>query len=139
MNRSENMRRIKSRDTGPEMTLRRALHQSGLRYRCSPSTTGSPAQRLPARPDIMFSTSRLAVFVHGCFWHQHAGCPKATQPKTNRDYWDSKLRRNIERDERTMTTFAQCRIDVLVVWECEIRRDVAVVADAIERKIIRRT
>ena len=118
ISRSENMRRIRSRDTLPELMLRRALHKVGKRYRCN-------VRALPGSPDIVFSRHRLAIFVHGCFWHQHPGCTEASQPKTNRPYWQPKLLGNVERDRRHRQELERLGYKVLVLWECEIERAVS--------------
>ncbi|MES2120493.1 MAG: DNA mismatch endonuclease Vsr [Pseudomonadota bacterium] len=112
--RSENMRRIRSGDTTPEIHVRRMLHRLGYRYRCH-------RKDLPGRPDIVFSRRRKVIFVHGCFWHQHRGCLRATQPKSREDYWLPKLRRNIERDELAALQLREQGWDVLTVWECETK------------------
>jgi DNA mismatch endonuclease, patch repair protein len=114
--RSENMRRIRSRDTSPERRLRRLLHKAGLRYRiCS--------AKLPGKPDIVFTRWRIAVFVHGCFWHQHESCPRATLPNTRRDYWLPKLRHNKVRDARVVSELGAQGWCVLTLWECQINRN----------------
>lgn len=114
--RSENMRRIRSRDTKPELALRRALHDRGLRYRVDCS-------HLPGKPDIVFAKARLAVFVHGCFWHQHPGCREASKPRSNTDYWRPKLANNVARDKRVSAELTAMGYCALVVWECEIERN----------------
>lgn len=114
--RSENMRRIRSRDTTPELTLRAALHRSGLRYRLHDSD-------LIGSPDIVFRTKKVAIFVHGCFWHTHPSCPRATIPATNCAYWSTKLERNRLRDLRVQSELRAQGWQLLVAWECEIRRD----------------
>lgn len=115
VSRSENMRRIKNTDTSPELVLRRLLHRSGLRYRVCDST-------LPGTPDIVFPRYRTTVFVHGCFWHQHERCARATLPKTRRDYWLPKLMRNKVRDRIVARALLRSGWRVLVIWECEIKR-----------------
>ncbi|HDR9076999.1 DNA mismatch endonuclease Vsr [Burkholderia cenocepacia] len=108
---SERMRRIRSRDTAPEWIVRRTLWRMGYRYRLH-------VKSLPGTPDIVFARRRKAVFVHGCFWHQH-GCSLTNLPKTNIDYWHPKLHRNIERDAAAMLQLEKAGWSVLVVWECE--------------------
>lgn len=132
MNRSENMRRIQSRDTEPEIRLRRALYKLGLRYRCNRTS-------LPGKPDISFGPSRLAVFVHGCFWHQHPHCRRATTPKTNVAYWRPKLERNVERDKIARDRLHDLGYEVIVVWECQIRQDPEGAAKAIKAAVERRS
>lgn len=110
------MRRIRSKDTRPELTLRRALHGRGFRYRLHRAD-------LPGKPDLLFTKARLAVFVNGCFWHQHPGCRYATRPKTHRSYWGPKLRRNTERDIEHEQALRVSGYNVIVVWECQIAQD----------------
>jgi DNA mismatch endonuclease, patch repair protein len=120
------MKANRARNTGPEVALRRALWATGARgYRLSP-------RHLPGRPDITFSGGRLAVFVHGCFWHRH-GCAKAGRelPKSNRKYWEIKFRLNVERDQRKVQKLEGLGWRVLTVWECEIERD----AEEVARKV----
>lgn len=117
MGRSENMRRIRSKDTQPELALRRSLYSLGLRYRIHP-------RELPGKPDIVFKSKKLAVFVHGCFWHQHPGCIQASDPRTNRAYWVPKLQRNVQRDRDHIETLEAAGFRVVVLWECEIELDV---------------
>lgn len=114
MTRSQMMSRIRSRDTKPEMAVRRALHAAGLRYRLHVNT-------LPGTPDIVLHSRRVVVEVRGCFWHQHHGCPRAPIPATGRDYWLPKLSRNIERDEVNEAYLVSSGWQVFVVWECEVR------------------
>jgi DNA mismatch endonuclease (patch repair protein) len=111
--RSENMRRIRSADTKPEIALRRALHSQGMRYRVAP-------RNLPGRPDIAFTKDRFAVFVHGCFWHRH-NCRNSVVPKTNREFWEKKFDSNIARDKRVVDSLTALGWRVCVVWECAIR------------------
>lgn len=111
--RSACMARIKCRDTEPEMLVRRLLFQLGYRFRVS---VGS----VPGRPDVVFSKRRQAIFVQGCFWHQHTGCTRASRPRSNRGYWESKLVRNIERDARVRRALEADGWDVIVIWECEV-------------------
>lgn len=114
--RSANMARIRSRNTEPEMIARRFLHALGYRYRVSTD--------LPGRPDIVFSGRRVAVFVHGCFWHQH-GCDRTVSPSSNRDYWVPKLERNVQRDERVQRELEALGWTSVVIWECVLRGDPA--------------
>ena len=111
--RSSIMRRIKSKDTAAEVKVRQALHGLGLRFRLH-------RKDLPGKPDMAFPKYRAAVFVHGCFWHQHPGCRRASKPKSRNDYWDAKLRRNVERDARTPAALAALGWRHIVVWECEV-------------------
>lgn len=125
--RSAQMSLIKARDTKPELKVRRALHKSGLRYRLH-------ARDLPGRPDIIFRRDRIAVFVHGCFWHQHPDpeCKRARIPKSRRDFWVPKLKGNRARDEEVMAKLEKDGWRVLEVWECQLDQShLAKVADTI--------
>ncbi|WP_315805462.1 very short patch repair endonuclease [Bradyrhizobium sp. SZCCHNS3002] len=112
--RSERMSRIRSRDTKPELVLRRELHRLGLRY-----TLGN--KRLPGKPDLVLPRHKAAVFVHGCFWHRHPGCNIATTPKSNTPYWQEKFDRNVSRDARVRAELESQGWRVFVVWECELQ------------------
>ena len=112
--RSRTMRAVHSRDTEPELVVRRFLHAQGLRFRLHD-------RRLPGVPDIVFPGRRVALFVHGCFWHQHQGCKEAHRPQSNTDYWNRKLDANIARDARHLSELAAAGWIVLVIWECETR------------------
>ena len=105
------MQAVRTRDTGPEMIVRRLLHRLGYRYRLH-------RKDLPGRPDVAFLSRRKAIFVHGCFWHGH-GCPKGRLPKSRLDYWESKLSGNKERDRRSEEELRSMGWDVLVIWQCE--------------------
>lgn len=112
MDRSENMRRIRSKNTAPEMTVRRLAHSLGYRYRLH-------RKDIPGKPDLVFPRRRKAIFIHGCFWHQHPGCREGRPPKSNADYWLPKLERNIERDKVVLGQLISMGWDVLVIWECD--------------------
>lgn len=108
------MARIGSRDTKPEMIVRRLLFSNGYRYRLH-------VRDLPGRPDIVFRRRRKAILVHGCFWHRHDGCPRATIPKTHQVYWLDKFDRNLARDARNEADLSDMGWNVLIVWECETK------------------
>jgi DNA mismatch endonuclease, patch repair protein len=110
--RSANMSRVKQKDTRPELEVRRALHAAGLRYRLH-------AKKLPGKPDLVFASARLVLFVHGCFWHQHA-CAKARLPSTRADFWHQKLEGNVVRDRRNAEALEKLGWKVEIIWECEI-------------------
>lgn len=110
--RSERMRRIRSRDTKLEWIVRRLLHNAGYRYRLQ-------GRHLPGRPDLVFSSRKIVLFVHGCFWHQHQPCKIAHIPKSRSGYWQAKFRRNAERDEANAAALRALGWQVVVVWECE--------------------
>lgn len=110
--RSRQMALIKSRDTTPELTVRRTLWRLRYRYRLNvPGILG--------RPDIVFKGRRKAIFVHGCFWHRHPDCPRTRTPKTRVAFWQRKFMRTVERDRTVQEQLAQHGWQVLVVWECE--------------------
>ena len=127
--RSAVMARVKARDTGPERAVRRLLTAMGLRYRLQ-------RHDLPGRPDLALGPRRVAVFVHGCFWHGHA-CPRgARKPKANGDYWAAKIARNRARDARNRDDLAARGWRALTVWECELR-DGAALRARLERELPR--
>lgn len=107
------MGRIRSKDTKPEIALRRALHHMGLRYRLG-------GGGLPGRPDIVLPRHRAIVFVHGCFWHRHPGCKVASTPKTNIEFWNEKFERNVKRDRKVARELAALGWRVFIIWECEV-------------------
>lgn len=111
--RSENMRAIRSKDTSPEWVVRRIAHRCGFRYRLH-------RRDLPGKPDLVFSSRKAVIFVHGCFWHLH-GCPGVRVPKSNLGYWQTKLERNSQRDKKHFQTLLALGWNVLVVWECETK------------------
>ena len=111
--RSENMRRIRSKDTTPEMMARRLVHAMGFRYRLH-------VQNLPGRPDLVFTRLRKIIQVHGCFWHQHDGCQEAHIPKTRIRYWKTKLTNNRRRDAESEIRLREQGWDVLTLWACQV-------------------
>ena len=111
--RSERMARIRSKDTSPELAVRRALHAAGFRFRLDD-------RRLPGRPDIVLRKHKAVIFVHGCFWHRHAGCKVASTPKSKTEFWQGKFDRNVERDVRVGQELAALGWRVFVVWECQV-------------------
>ena len=123
------MAAIHSSSTKPEQILRRALWHQGFRYRLND-------KRLPGSPDIVLPKYHTVIFVHGCFWHGHKGCPHYTVPKTNTDFWIAKIVRNQERDQETWRQLEAKGWFVIIVWECELKKSkleetVANVASAI--------
>ena len=118
--RSYNMSRIKGRDTQPEKTLRSLLHKNGLRFRIHD-------KRLPGHPDIVLPKYRSVIFVHGCFWHRHPGCRYASVPETRSAFWNEKFSRNVERDRRNVFLLEEAGWKTIIVWECELKKDPAVV------------
>jgi DNA mismatch endonuclease (patch repair protein) len=113
--RSRVMRAVKGTDTGPELAVRKALWHASLRYRLH-------AKALPGKPDIVFPSKRIALFVHGCFWHGHEGCSRHRIPKTRTEYWMAKIGRNQTRDANARLALEAMGWSVLVVWECEIKQ-----------------
>lgn len=111
--RSERMSRIRSKDTSPELALRKALHALGLRFRVHD-------KRLPGKPDIVLPRFKTVVLVQGCFWHRHGGCKVATTPKSNTSFWQEKFERNVERDRRNAAALNALGWKVLIAWECEL-------------------
>jgi len=112
--RSVVMRRVKGRDTAPELKVRRMLRAAGIGYRLG-------GCGLPGRPDVVMKGRKVALFVHGCFWHGH-DCPRgARKPKANADYWNAKIDRNRARDARVEAALTAAGWRVLVVWECRLR------------------
>ncbi|KGU73277.1 DNA mismatch endonuclease Vsr [Burkholderia pseudomallei] len=111
--RSEIMGRVRSRDTKPEMTVRRLVHAMGYRYRLH-------VKDLPGRPDLVFPRRQKAIFVHGCFWHRHPGCALARLPKSREEFWLPKLEANRRRDVKNERALQDAGWGVLIIWECEL-------------------
>ncbi|MEW6128861.1 MAG: DNA mismatch endonuclease Vsr [Acidobacteriota bacterium] len=112
--RSRIMASVKQRHTKPELLVRSRLHQLGYRFRVQ-------RRDLPGSPDIVLPKYRTAIFVHGCFWHQHKGCSKSRKPTSNNDYWDQKLLENVRRDRRKVAALKKLDWRVILVWECETK------------------
>lgn len=108
------MAAITGKNTQPELALRRFLHALGYRFRLH-------RKELPGKPDIVMPKLRTCIFVHGCFWHRHAGCRYATTPKTRSEFWAAKFSRNVERDLENVQALEAKGWTVMIVWECEIR------------------
>ncbi len=125
--RSAVMRAVKSRDTAPELAVRRAAHALGLRFRLGRSD-------LPGKPDLVFPSRRVALFVHGCFWHVHDCARGARMPQTNRAYWQAKIARNIARDLASLASLRKLGWKPAVIWECEAR-DAAKLERLISRRV----
>lgn len=111
--RSAQMRLIRSKDTKPELVVRRALFSLGYRYRLHYAS-------LPGSPDVVFPSRRKAIFIHGCFWHRHANCKKTRMPKTRLEYWEPKFAANVERDLNNQANLRATGWRFMVVWECEL-------------------
>lgn len=112
--RSYNMSRIRAKNTKPEILVRRYLHKKGFRFRLHYS-------KLPGKPDIVLPKYRLVIFVHGCFWHSHTNCKYAVTPKSNTEWWQSKLRKNFENDLKTRAAIENLGWKVIILWECELK------------------
>lgn len=110
--RSRLMASVRSKDTKPEMRVRKLVHGLGFRYRLH----GKP---LPGSPDLVLPKYKSVIFVHGCYWHRHPGCKEASMPKTNAEFWQRKFEENITRDRRNLDDLNQLGWRSLVVWECE--------------------
>ena len=113
--RSQNMAKIRSKDTTPELWLRKKLFERGYRYRKN-------VNYLPGHPDMWLAKYNTAIFVHGCFWHRHQGCKYAYVPKSNVEFWTVKFQKNMERDQKVREMLAIEEIKMLIVWECTINR-----------------
>ncbi len=124
MDRSENMRAIRSRDTEPERAVRSLVHRLGYRFRLH-------RQDLPGTPDLVFPARHKVIFVHGCFWHSHA-CKSGLVPQSNRGFWLPKLRRNKARDRKNLESLTQQGWKALVIWQCELK-DSSVVRQRVKR------
>lgn len=112
--RSRRMSLVRCKDTGPELVVRRLVHGLGYRYRLH-------GKGLPGHPDLVFARRRAVIFVHGCFWHRHAGCRLARLPKSRQEFWLPKLEANSARDAHSTAALEGLGWRVLVVWECETR------------------
>ncbi len=112
--RSENMRRVKGKDTAPEHIVRRTLHAMGVRFRLH-------RRDLPGCPDIVLPSRKIVVFVHGCFCHRHGGCRRTTMPAVRTDFWEAKFARTVKRDAEATLALERLGWRVVVIWECELR------------------
>lgn len=112
--RSWTMAQVKGRDTGPEKAVRSLLHHMGYRFRLQRAD-------LPGKPDIVLPKFKIALFVHGCFWHRHPGCKRATTPVSNTAYWDKKFAHTVARDAKNQKELEALGWHVLIVWECELK------------------
>ena len=115
--RSFNMSRIRSKDTKPEEIVRKYLFSQGFRYRKNDS-------RLPGKPDIVLPKYKTVVFVNGCFWHKHEGCRYFVWPKNNSEFWKKKIEGNVDRDHRIHEQLRESGWKVLIVWECQLKRNI---------------
>lgn len=114
--RSFCMSRIRSKNTGPEIIVRKILTDLGIKYRLHKTT-------LPGKPDIVISKQKTVVFINGCFWHQHKNCKKSSIPKTNIKYWKPKLKRNVDKQKKDFKLLRQLGWKKIVVWECQVKNN----------------
>lgn len=131
MTRSENMARVKSKNTKPEDFLRKLLWHKVVRYRVN-------YKELPERPDIYIAKYNVAIFVNGCFWHMHENCKYSSIPKNNHEFWKNKLEGNVERDKENYAQLESMGIKVIVVWGCEIKKmmkDEVIAAERVDNLI----
>jgi len=124
MDRSANMRAIRSKGMRPELAVRSLVHKMGYRYRLH-------KKDLPGRPDLVFPSRRKVIFVHGCFWHAHKHCKAAHLPKSNLEYWGPKLERNRTRDRENIEGLNADGWESMVVWECEVK-----IQDELEKRLL---
>jgi len=120
--RSWNMSRIKSVNTKPEVIVRSILFKLGFRFRLNGKVSKkySAKGKLPGKPDIVLAKYKTVIFVHGCFWHHHQGCKRATWPKSNKEYWIPKIENNIIRDKENIKKIEKLGWKIYIIWECEI-------------------
>ena len=112
--RSRNMSAIKSKNTKPEIKVRKVLHSMGYRFRLH-------SKDLPGSPDIVLPKYKTVIFVHGCFWHRHENCKYASTPKTRKEFWNKKFTENIKRDKLNQENLSSKGWKIIIVWECEIK------------------
>jgi DNA mismatch endonuclease (patch repair protein) len=115
--RSAIMRAVRTKGSAPEMRVRQAAHRLGLRFRIH-------RKSLPGSPDLVFPKHRAVIFVHGCFWHRHARCRKATTPKSSVPFWEAKFTRNVARDKHCRRLLQKLGWKVHVIWQCEVTTDI---------------
>lgn len=111
------MSKIRSKNTLPEITVRKFLAASGLRYRLHPV-------KLAGKPDIVLHSFRTVIFINGCFWHQHKGCKRQSIPKSNKKYWDKKLEKNINKQKENISNLKKQGWKIIIIWECETKEEV---------------
>ena len=114
--RSRNMSAIRGTNTEPEKIVRAFLHKKGYRFRLH-------QKDLPGKPDIVLKKYRTIIEVRGCFWHRHPGCKYTTTPRSNKEYWESKFKTNIERDQKNFQKLLNMNWKVIIIWECELRHN----------------
>ncbi len=114
--RSWNMSRIRGKDTEIEIKVRKYLFSRGFRFRKNVTD-------MPGKPDIVLPKYKTVIFIHGCYWHRHAGCKNCTTPNTNREFWLEKFEKNIQNDSKHQQELEAAGWKVLILWECEIEND----------------
>ena len=114
--RSRNMSAIKSKNTKPEIAVRKLLHSMGYRFRLH-------RKDLPGSPDIVLPKYKTVIFVHGCFWHRHENCKYASTPKTRKEFWEKKFRENINRDNLNQANLSLRGWKIIIIWECQLKGD----------------
>jgi DNA mismatch endonuclease (patch repair protein) len=112
--RSYNMSRIRSKDTKPELLVRKFLHKNGFRYRLH-------VKDMPGKPDIVLPKYKTVIFIHGCFWHGHEGCKKAALPQTRRDWWEAKINYNIKNDNNSEALLKAQGWKIITIWQCDMK------------------
>ena len=127
MTRSELMARVRSKNTIPELRVRKVVHAAGFRYRLHKKT-------LPGSPDLVFARLSIAVFVNGCFWHGH-NCKDGARPASNTEYWDNKINRNIARDKRNIAALRRRGWRVVVIWTCKLERGITSLLTRLQERI----
>ena len=125
--RSKNMSRIRSKNTKPEMIVRKKLHSLGYRYSLH-------KKEMPGKPDLYLKKYNLAIFVHGCFWHQH-DCEKTSKPKSNKNYWTEKLKKNVSKDKKNKKKLLDMGFNVLTIWECEIKKNISSIESFLKNEL----
>lgn len=128
------MSAVRSKDTQPELIVRKLAHKLGYRFRLY-------RKDLPGKPDLVFPKYRVCIFLHGCFWHQHKGCKRSARPKTNTDFWNTKLDKNVERDQRIKKQLEKLGWKVVTIWECQIKNQETlrrIISDALKKNRFKR-
>lgn len=128
--RSELMSKVRSADTKPELMVRRYLHRHGFRYSLHSS-------KLPGKPDIVFPSRKVVIFVNGCFWHGHQHCRYFKVPKSNSEFWQNKIASNVARDEKNIKALKEMGYRVIVLWTCQLKSSSIKSLEAVVRKINR--
>ncbi len=123
------MSRIPGKDTSIELKVRKYLFSKGFRYRKNVAS-------LPGKPDIVLPKYHVAVFIHGCFWHRHEGCKRATTPKSRQEYWIPKFKRNVENDQKHYLDLQKMGWRSLIIWECEINKHFDETMERITKEIV---